>query len=279
MGATVYALGTGVCANGYLPNTDRQPPGFFIDVDGALILFDCSEGIRYRIQDIGYDYGDVQHVAVSHAHPDHAALPQFLQARSCRRIFANDKPEFGLCTVYMPAELVEGFQKVWDWHVSENDGKYWPEFTPKFIPLSEGSSIGITPDVTLKAYPVVHGYGRHPSVALRLETPYGVIAYSGDSALCDGLLAAAKNADLFICEQSFRIGYVDRDKYGHLTPKQVAAVCKKARPKKVRLTHYTSLDRNRDVIRAIRAAGFLGDVKHAKDGNVWKLRLRRMIHS
>jgi ribonuclease BN (tRNA processing enzyme) len=179
----------------------------------------------------------------------------------------------------MPAELVEGFQKVWDWHVPENDGKYWPEFTPKFIPLSEGSSIGITPDVTLKAYPVVHGYGRHPSVALRLETPYGVIAYSGDSALCDGLLAAAKNADLFICEQSFRIGYVDRDKYGHLTPKQVAAVCKKARPKKVRLTHYTSLDRNRDVIRAIRAAGFLGDVKHAKDGNVWKLRLRRMIHS
>lgn len=138
MGATVYALGTGVCANGYLPNTDRQPPGFFIDVDGVLILFDCSEGIRYRIQDIGYDYGDVQHVAVSHAHPDHAALPQFLQARSCRRIFANDKPEFGLCTVYMPAELVEGFQKVWDWHVPENDGKYWPEFTPKFIPLSEG---------------------------------------------------------------------------------------------------------------------------------------------
>jgi ribonuclease BN (tRNA processing enzyme) len=272
MGVRITALGTGVCANGYFPNTVRKPPGFLIDVDGTLILFDCSEGIRYRIQEAGYEYGLVQHVAVSHAHPDHVALPQFLQARSCRRLWGEDQPEFGLCTVYLPKDLVKGFQQVWNWHLPENDGKYWPEFTPKFVPLDEGSSIGITPEVTLKSYPVYHGFGRHPSVALRLETPYGVIAYSGDSSVCDGLIQAAMHADLFICEQSFQIGFKDKDKYGHLTPKDVAHVCLKTHPKAVRLTHYTGLDTPRAVLREIKNAGFQGDVKHAKDGDVWKLK-------
>ena len=272
MPAQVIALGTGVCANGYLPNTRREPPGFLIDIDGTLILFECSEGIRYRIERAGYEYGHVQHVAISHAHPDHAALPQFLQARSCRRLWGKDEPEFGLCSIYMPKELVDGFQDVWNWHLPENDGKYWPEFTPKFVSLDDGSKIGITSGITLEAFSVYHGFGRHPSVALRLETPYGVIAYSGDSAVCEGLIKAAMGADLFICEQSFQIGFKDRGRYGHLTPKDVAKVCLKTKPKKVRLTHYTNLDRPRDVIREIRHNGFHGDVRQAKDGDVWRLK-------
>ncbi|MEN9558158.1 MAG: hypothetical protein RL141_527 [Candidatus Parcubacteria bacterium] len=271
MPTTVIALGTGNCANGYAPDTDRQPPGFLVDVDGTLVLLDCSEGIRHRIARAGYDYGYVQHIAVTHGHPDHVALPQFLQAKSCRRIFADDHAAFGVCTVYMPEEMVRGFPGVWKWHEPEMGGQYWPEFTPRFVSMEEGSSVGIAPDITLKAFPVWHGFGKHPAVAYRLETPDGVVAYSGDSAVCDGLIAAAKDADLFICEQSFRIGFEDRARYGHLTPVQVGEVASRAGAKKVRLTHYVSLDPEADVIREIRRGGFSGDVIHAQDGDQWVL--------
>lgn len=268
----VLALGTGNCSNGYAPNTDRKPPGFLVDVDGILILLDCSEGIRYRLQEKGYEYGLVQHVAVTHGHPDHACLPQFLQAKSCRRLWGKDQPEFGVCTVYMPSKLVKGFQTVWNWHQPENDGKYWPEFTPRFIAMGQGSAVGIAPDITLKSFPVYHGFGKHPAVAYRLETPHGVITYSGDSAVCDGLVEAARNADLFICEQSFRIGYKDTARYGHLTPREVGEVCKRAGVEKVRLTHYVGLDKASDVLAEIKKGGFKGDVKHAKDGDEWMLK-------
>lgn len=268
----VIALGTGVCANSYAPKAERQPPAFLVDVDGLLVLLDCSEGVRYRLARHGYDYGYVQHVAVTHAHPDHACLPQFIQSKSCRRMVGDDRPEFGVCTVYLPTKLVTGFQGVWDWHIPENEGKYWPEFTPRFVPMGQGSAVGLAPDVTLKSFPVFHGFGRHPAVAYRLETPYGVVAYSGDSAQCDGLVEAARHADLFICEQSWRIGFKDTARYGHLTPREVGEVCKRAGAGRVRLVHYFGFDSERDVIAEIRRGGFKGDVKHAKDGDVWTIK-------
>ena len=272
MGVKVIALGTGVCANGYMIcDIERHPPGFLVDIDGVLVLLDCSEGIRYRIQNAGYDYGHIHHVAISHSHPDHAALPQFLQAKSCRRIFNHDQNDFGVCSVYMPKASVEGFDDVWRWHVPENEGEYWSEFTPQFVAMDEGSSIGVTSDITLKSFPVYHGFGRHPAVAYRLETPYGVIAYSGDTAKCPGVIEAARDADLFICEQGFRAGFDDKDAYGHLTPYDVGLVCKEAQPKHVRMVHYIGLDTDEEALSEVRRGGFDGDIKRAKDLDVWVL--------
>lgn len=264
----VAALGTGVCANGYLPNEQRFPPGFLIDADGTLILFDCSEGIRYRIAAAGYDYGNVGHVAVTHGHPDHAALPQFIQAKSCRRVFANDHPSFAACNIYLPRGLVEKFPAVWDWHQPELNGKYWPELTPTFISMDDGSAQMLSPGIKLKSYVVHHGFGRHPSVCYRLETPQGVVAYSGDSGPCDALVKAGEDADLYILEASFRIGYTDAQNYGHLTPRQAGDIAKRCRAKRVRLTHYINLDSETAVLNEVREAGYFGDVALAKDGDI-----------
>jgi ribonuclease BN (tRNA processing enzyme) len=54
-------------------------------------------------------------------------------------------------------------------------------------------------EVRVTPYPVVHGSGA-PPYALRVECAGKVIAYSGDTEWTDGLVEAARHADLFICE-------------------------------------------------------------------------------
>lgn len=268
MGLNVIALGTGVCANGYLRNECRQPPGFLVDIDGFLVLLDCSEGMRYRINAAGYDYGFVGHVAVTHGHPDHAALPQFIQAKSCRRIWADDDPAFGTCVIYMPRPLVEKFPAVWDWHQPESEGKYWPELTPTFVPMDDRSEQTLAPGITLTSYAVPHGFGRHPAMCYRLVTPHGIVAYSGDSGMCDALVEAGADADLYICEASWRVGFVDAHKYGHLTPRDAGEVAKRSRAKRLRLTHYLNLDAEPAVLNDVRESGYHGDTALAKDGDM-----------
>lgn len=267
MGLKVIALGTGVCANGYLPGEERHPPGFLVDVDGLLILLDCSEGIRYRINAAGYDYGDVGHIAVSHGHPDHAALPQFIQAKYCRFLW-SEHPKPAVCNIYMPSQLVDRFPSVWDWHQPESKGKYWPDLTPVFFSMDDRSEAILAPGIKLKSFSVPHGFGLHPSVCFRLETPHGAIAYSGDSGVCDALVEAAAETELFICEASFRIGFVDAEKYGHLTPFAAGELAKRARTKKLRLTHYTHLDHDQAMLSSVREAEYHGDAALAKDGDV-----------
>ncbi|MFH1078360.1 MAG: MBL fold metallo-hydrolase [Patescibacteria group bacterium] len=265
----VLALGTGVCSNGHLPGARMQPPGFLIDVDGTLILLDCSEGIRYRIADAGYDYGAIGHVCVTHGHPDHAALPQFIQAKACRCIFGSGCRVANPCTFYLPRPLVERFRAVWDWYQPENDGGYWKEFTPTFVPLDDRATIELEKDVRLTSYAVPHGFGRHPAMCFRLETPEGIVAYSGDSGSCDALVEAAHDADLFICESENRIGYVDVTKYGHLNPREAGEIAKRSRCRRLRITHTTGEDEPEAILHEIREAGFHGDAAVARDGDVY----------
>ncbi len=42
-----------------------------------------------------------------------------------------------------------------------------------------------------------------PAYALRVRADGRLLAYSGDTGVCDGLFRAARNADLFLCEASF----------------------------------------------------------------------------
>ncbi|MCI0479940.1 MBL fold metallo-hydrolase [Candidatus Uhrbacteria bacterium] len=268
----VIALGTGVCSNGHLPGARSQPPGFLLDVRGTLILLDCSEGIRYRLHAAGYDYADIGHVAVTHGHPDHAALPQFIQAQVCRCSFVGKgcRPSH-TCAMYLPRPLAEGFQAVWDWHQPENDGAYWEEFTPTFVPLDDRVRVGIADGIDLIPFAVPHGFGRHPAMCFRIETPDGTVAYSGDSGITDALVEAAHDVDLFICESVHRVGVKDVNGYGHLNPREAGDIARRSRCRCLRITHTTGADEAAAILHEVREAGFHGDAAVARDGDVYAI--------
>jgi ribonuclease BN (tRNA processing enzyme) len=269
MGLKVLALGTGVCTDTPHSKNTRQPPGFLITVDGFHILFDCSEGIRFRLKNDGVSISDVKHVAITHAHPDHAALPQFIQSKFCHLLY-GDRHAGEQLTVYMPKMLARDFPQVWNWHQPENDGGYWKEFAPDIVGMSDGFEREVAPHVTFKAVHVYHGFGRHPAMGFRLTTPHGIVAYTGDSGICEGVQTIAKDADLLIADCSTRVGQEYTGGYGHMGPRQCGDIALKCGVKELWLTHYYDLDSPEVMLAEVRAAGYFGRTKLATDNDTWE---------
>jgi ribonuclease BN (tRNA processing enzyme) len=81
------------------------------------------------------------------------------------------------------------------------------EYTPN-EPFSTGA-LTVTPvrvpHYTLETY------------AFRIENSTRSLTYSGDSAPCDELVEAARDADLFVCEATLLRGDLDGEPRGHLS--------------------------------------------------------------
>ena len=273
MSLRVLALGTGVCSDTPHTKKARQPPGFLISINEELhLLFDCSEGIRFRCVASGVLPSAITHVFITHSHPDHVALPQFIQSKFCYFLFDNQHhdPRATELNVYMPQLLARDFPQVWNWHQPENDGGYWNEFEPKIIGMKDGYTVQIAEGVRLHAVNLYHGYGRHPAMGFRLETPDGILAYTGDCGVCDGVNVIAKDADLLIADCSTRVGQEYTGGYGHMGPKQCGDFALKNNVKELWLTHYFDLDAPEAMLGEVRAAGFFGKSIVATDGLEWK---------
>ncbi|XBH22353.1 MBL fold metallo-hydrolase [Jonesiaceae bacterium BS-20] len=67
-----------------------------------------------------------------------------------------------------------------------------------------------------------------------------VLAYSGDTDVCEGLDVVAKDADLFLCEAAFVEGRDDGIQNMHLTGKRAGEVARDAGSKHLVLTHIPS---------------------------------------
>ena len=79
----IVLLGTGTCQL----QQDRMASSVLIELDGLRLVFDFGRGIAQRLTQIGLRQDDIEHVVLSHFHPDHLSdLIPFLQAASWSRI-------------------------------------------------------------------------------------------------------------------------------------------------------------------------------------------------
>ena len=269
-GVRLHVLGSGTCL-GPLPGAvPRMPPLFAVELPGALLLLDCSEGARFRLAAAGLDAAAVSHVAVTHPHADHAALPQFLQGRSCEAIY---RPGRSLAlSLFLPRASAEALPALFAFHQPEDGGAGPSRYALSVVGVEDSFSQELAPGVVLRAYAVHHGHGRNPAVAYRVEAGDVVLAYSGDTGLCDGVIAAARGATLFVCEASTRIGEDMARGYGHLSPIQAGAVARDAGARSLVLTHHTGLDADEAMLVDCRASGYGGPTRVARDGDVYELR-------
>ena len=74
---TLTLLGTGTCQIEHA----RRASSVLLNLDGMPILFDCGHGIVQRLLEVGIHPNTLQHVILSHFHPDHVSdLIPLLQA-------------------------------------------------------------------------------------------------------------------------------------------------------------------------------------------------------
>lgn len=278
-------LGSGTCGSQLPGVKNRFPPAFVIEDKGEKILFDCSEGVRFRMERGGFKYNEFHHVAISHTHPDHYAFVHYFQSIGCYNVWVGPKNE--LVNLYAPRQIVDDFPVLWRSFVPDDPefkSPFWPELKlhamtrPDMKRVSIGgqgleSAAPLNTDhganFLLSAYSVYHGHGRTDACAFRLEAGGKVFAYSGDSGICDGLKDAARGADLFLCEASARIG---DDKtpvqYGHLNPRVAGEIALNAGARRLVFFHYTGFDSDEDMIADCLKSGFKGAVECAKDFQV-----------
>ena len=80
--STLTLLGTGTCQIEH----ERRASSVLLELDGTPILFDCGHGVVQRLLDVGVHPNTLQHVVLSHFHPDHVSdLIPLLQAGAWSR--------------------------------------------------------------------------------------------------------------------------------------------------------------------------------------------------
>ena len=262
-------LGSGTCASQLPGIPNRYPPAFVVEwgtmTADERVLFDCGEGTRFRLEEAGYDYASLRHVAISHAHPDHCALVHLIQSMLCSGYWGKTRPSE--IAVYCPDQIERDFPLVWNFHVPDMQGEYYEFPKPHFHPLSSGQPAISIGEATLSARRVYHGFGRIDSVAFRLQAAGRVFVYSGDTGDCDGIREITQGADVFVCDASARIGDDSSPlQYGHLNPHAAATIAHASGVRHLILTHYTGLDGDDALIADAKRSGYQGKVTVAKDG-------------
>lgn len=262
-------LGSGTCGSQMPGIENRQPPAFVVQSATQTVMFDCSEGVRFRLEKAGFDYVKINHICISHSHPDHYAFVHFLQSIGCINSWLG--PHNERIDLYAPRQITESFNTLWAMYTPDDpkrEKRIWPhlEMHSMTNPDKQERRIG---EHKLTSYRVYHGFGNVDACAFRLEADEKVFVYSGDTGECAGIREAAQGADLFLCEASARIHDVENPhKYGHLTPKVAGDIALKAGVKHLVFFHYTGLNTDDEMIANCRESGYEGELTIAKDFQV-----------
>src|SRR5437764_2098982 len=80
--SSITLLGTGTCQIEH----ERRASSVLLQLDEMAILFDCGHGIVQRLLEAGIQHNELNHIVVSHFHPDHVSdLVPFLHAGAWSR--------------------------------------------------------------------------------------------------------------------------------------------------------------------------------------------------
>lgn len=184
----------------------------------------------------GLEMSRVETVVLTHFHPDHTSdLVPFLFARKYAPAPWADAPPL---SIYGPAGTQEFLKSIFS---------AWPSIEPPADQLQVMEMVPgahcwtVSGGSVLTVYPAVHG--DMTALSLRFEVQGKVITFSGDTALCPGVMEAAREADLFLCECScFPRGQEPLYcRSVHLSWEDVAEICQQAQPRRLVLTHLYEL--------------------------------------
>jgi ribonuclease BN (tRNA processing enzyme) len=219
---TFLGTGTGV------PSAERGSPSLLLRLGPVNVLIDIGPGSLRQLARIGFPITTIDHILLTHLHPDHCAdLAPFL--------FASKYPPY--LKRQRPVRLIAGdafgpfYERLQDLYGT------WIEWPPGLLQITllppENPWQESLPHFTLESRPVSH---TSSSLGYRLTLPKGKrLVFSGDSDYSAILVDLARKADCFVCECSFP----EKKKVaGHLIPSLAGRIAREAQVKQLVLTHF-----------------------------------------
>jgi len=272
MSLRVIFLGTA----GSIPTPKRSLPAIVIQRKGELLIFDCGEGIQRQMIQAGVGFHRKTKVFITHLHGDHIlGLPGLLQTMSLLNrerkleIYGPPGTEAFVKAIQQTVQFILTFpvkiseirdanvvceekeyeiHTVWADHVVPSlayalverprPGKFNPEKArslgipegPLWSRLQHGSPVRLPDGRVVKPKEVVG-----PPRSGRK------IVYSGDTRPVESVVELAQSADLLIHDGTLDDELADRAyEDGHSTACQAAEIAKRAKVKRLILTHISA---------------------------------------
>ncbi|MFI4935674.1 MAG: MBL fold metallo-hydrolase [Caulobacterales bacterium] len=198
---------------------------FLVERAGGDFLIDCGASSLVAMRTFGVTPNAIETVFVSHLHGDHFGGLVFLLL-DAQHISRRQTP----LTIVGPVGVAQRLTAARE-VLFPGSSERPPRFELRIHELEIGRRDEVN-GVAVTPFQADHSSGA-PSLALRLEADGRVITYSGDTAWTDTLIQAARGADAFICEASFK----GRKVTGHMDVDDLVARLAEIGARQVLLTH------------------------------------------
>jgi ribonuclease BN (tRNA processing enzyme) len=243
----MIVLGSGTS----VPHPMRGSAGYLVRGGGRTILVDFGLGTLQKLAALNIPLAEPDAAAFTHLHLDHTAelAPLLFALRN-----AGIGRTKALTLIGAPGfrAFHAGLRKMYGAWVE-------PLGYPLEIEEIDGHPVSLG-GFTVRAFPVSH---TPQSVAYRVEDPADgkTVAFSGDTDVCEGLVDAARGADLAVFDCSFPDG---RKVEGHLTPGEAGEVASRSGAKRLLLTHFYPECEGEDILGQCRNR-YAGEILLAED--------------
>ena len=224
---------------------NRMQPCIYFESKQDCFLLDCGASAMISMNLWQVDPNRIDFILVSHLHGDHFGGIPFFVIQS-QLVSKRTRPLLVAGPPGLEARIRDALENMFP-----GSSTIKRKFSTDFLELEEGAPAQIG-SLTVTPRQVVHACGSIP-YAFRIECEGKVIAYSGDTEWTDGLLDAARGADLFICETY----YFDRKIKFHMNYETLKANQADLACKRIIMTHMSN-----DVLSRLDSV----DLEYAEDG-------------
>jgi ribonuclease Z len=183
---TLYLLGTGAA----ISDPHRTTTMLAVESGGRVVLIDCGGDALQRMMAAGLEIEQLHALILTHEHPDHISGFPLLVEKVWLAGRVEPLPVYGPAAALDVAQAAFGVYRTSGW-AGLPDRVWHP------VALEHRTEVFSDEHFRVLASPADHPV---PTIALRIETGDGTVAYSADTSKSGSIVDLARDADVLVHE-------------------------------------------------------------------------------